>query len=329
MRSSISGALAAALLIAPAAALAQQPPAPTPVPQASPAPPVAQSNSPPQAQTTPSPPAPAAPAPTPSPADAVGPTGPGVADIPAVIVTEPPKPAKKAAAVKPRARPNISKSDASEGGPKAAPAQPAATTSISPEQAAQTAVATRTQSFDAARTTLSPPAAAAVTTFSREAISAGPQGDNAPVDKVLLRAPGVTQDSAASGDLHVRNEHGNLQYRLNGILLPEGVGGFGQFLDTGFIGQLSLLTGALPAQYGLRTAGVIDVQTQSGGITPGGTIGLYTGSHNTWQPSFDVGGQSGSTQYFFASRGNWNELGIENPTSRANALHDQTEQGKA
>jgi hypothetical protein len=33
-----------------------------------------------------------------------------------------------------------------------------------------------------------------------------PQGSNAPLDKVLLQAPGVTMDSAASGSLHVRNE---------------------------------------------------------------------------------------------------------------------------
>ena len=67
-----------------------------------------------------------------------------------------------------------------------------------------------------------------------------PQGNNATLDKVLLQFPGVTQDSAASGELHVRNEHANIQYRINGIMLPDGVGAFGQILDTGIVGSLAL-----------------------------------------------------------------------------------------
>jgi len=41
--------------------------------------------------------------------------------------------------------------------------------------------------------------------------------------RCCLQIPGVSQDSAASGELHVRNEHGNIQYRINGIMLPDGV----------------------------------------------------------------------------------------------------------
>ena len=67
---------------------------------------------------------------------------------------------------------------------------------------------------------------------------------------MLLQAPGVTQDTAERDKLHVRNEHGNLQFRINGIALPEGAGAFGQFLDTAIVGQLDLMTGALPAQFG-------------------------------------------------------------------------------
>ena len=53
--------------------------------------------------------------------------------------------------------------------------------------------------------------------LDRQTIEALPQGDNAPLDKVLLQTPGVYQDSAASGNLHIRNEHANLQYRIDGI----------------------------------------------------------------------------------------------------------------
>ncbi|HUE36844.1 MAG TPA: TonB-dependent receptor plug domain-containing protein, partial [Candidatus Acidoferrum sp.] len=98
-----------------------------------------------------------------------------------------------------------------------------------------------------------------------EQIQAQSQGENAPLNQVILRSPGVAGDSAENGDLHVRGEHANLQYRINGVLLPEGItGGFGLELDPRFVESLQLITGSLPAEYGFRTAGVIDIQTKTG-----------------------------------------------------------------
>ena len=56
-----------------------------------------------------------------------------------------------------------------------------------------------------------------------------PQGENAPLNQVLLQAPGVAQDSF--GQIHLRGEHANVQYRLNGVELPEGLSVFGQALE--------------------------------------------------------------------------------------------------
>ena len=165
-------------------------------------------------------------------------------------------------------------------------------------------------------------------TMDRGALEALPQGDNTPIDKVLLQAPGVSYDSAVSNpDFHVRNEYANVQYRINGILLPEGVSGLGPVLETGFIGNLNLLDGALPAQYGLRTAGVVDLTTRSE-FTPGGSLSLYGGSFGTVSPSFNYGGSSGETQYFFTGRYMQNNEGLENATPTVDPIHDHTEQGK-
>ena len=135
-----------------------------------------------------------------------------------------------------------------------------------------------------AATTSSRPIGATSYQVNHQAIEALPQGNNTPLDKVLLQFPGVTQDSAASGELHVRNEHANIQYRINGIMLPDGVGAFGQILDTGIVGSLALLTGALPAQYGLRTAGVLDIQTKADAFNNSGSVSVYGGSHGTITP---------------------------------------------
>ena len=64
--------------------------------------------------------------------------------------------------------------------------------------------------------------------FTPQALQTIPQGENAPLNQVLLQAPGVAQDSF--GQIHLRGEHANVQYRLNGVELPEGLSVFGQAL---------------------------------------------------------------------------------------------------
>jgi len=182
--------------------------------------------------------------------------------------------------------------------------------------------------FDRSREELQPKSGASTATLDRAAIEALPQGDNASLDRLVLAFPGVNTDSAASGqNFHVRGEYSNVQTRINGLMLPESISSLGPVIDTNFIGSISLLTGTLPAQYGLRTAGVLDI-TSRAFSAPGGSVGVYGGSHQTVTPSFDYGGGIGDTRYFFAGRGNWNNLGIENPTSSIDALHDHTDQGK-
>ena len=193
---------------------------------------------------------------------------------------------------------------------------------------AQAALDAKMTELDRARDNLLPTIGASTYTITRDAIEKLPQADNTPIDKVVLQLPGVSYDSAvANPDFHVRNEYANVQTRINGVVVPEGVSSLGPFLDTNFIGSLSLLTGALPAQYGLRTAGVLDI-TSRAFATPGGQISLYGGSRQTFTPSVDYGGSVGNSEYFVSARGNWNDLGIENPTPALNAIHDRTEQGK-
>jgi outer membrane receptor protein involved in Fe transport len=201
-------------------------------------------------------------------------------------------------------------------------------TPVTPPQTEAQVVAGKNEKFDEARHSILAPLGAGTYQLSQQAIEALPQGVNTSLDKVLLQTPGVSQDSAASGELHVRNEHGNVQFRINGIQLPDGVGAFGQILDTGIVGRLSLITGALPAQYGLRTAGVVDVQTKADAFNNSGRVSLYGGSHGTITPSFEYGGTVGQTQYFVSGRYLQNNLGIENPTPAREAIHDHTSQEK-
>jgi outer membrane receptor protein involved in Fe transport len=183
--------------------------------------------------------------------------------------------------------------------------------------------------LDQARNQILPDLGATVYAVSKDQIASQPQGENAPFNQVLLRAPGMAQDSAANGDLHLRGEHANIQYRINDVLLPEGISGFGQELDTRFVDSLRLITGSLPAQYGFRTAGVVDLQTKSGAFEPGGEGSVYGGSYDTINPSLEYGGSKGNLNYFIDGSYDHNGIGIENPTSSSTPLHDTTDQYKA
>ena len=143
--------------------------------------------------------------------------------------------------------------------PTSAAAQTPPAPTPDPSLPAVTVTATQ---LDDARGSIQPSLGASRYDFTRGVIEAVPQGEQAPINQVILRAPGVAQDSF--GQLHVRGDHGNLQYRLDGVQLPEGLSLFTNALTTQYARKMSLITGALPAQYGFRTAGVIDIALKSG-----------------------------------------------------------------
>jgi outer membrane receptor protein involved in Fe transport len=230
--------------------------------------------------------------------------------------------------------------------------QPVVQRAVTPAPAPPVDQATvQNQRFDTARDSLYTTVGTTSDTISHEAIEALPQGTNTTVEKVLLQAPGVSQDSAASGLLHVRNDHANLQFRINGVMLPDGVTGFGSVFDTALIGNMTLVTGALPAEFGMRTVGLIDITTRNDAFNNSGSVSYYGGSRETIQPSFEYGGTFGNNcpktappptagtasvgaycwpgvQYFFSGRYLQTNEGIENPLPTLNPIHDFSQQTK-
>ncbi len=188
----------------------------------------------------------------------------------------------------------------------------------------QIEIVEKVKRLNEARTAIQTQTGASVYTVDQDAINAVPGGDNTLLNQVILQAPEVAQDSF--GQFHVRGEHNGLQYRVNGIILPEGISVFGQSLDPRLISSMSLITGALPAEYGLRTAGIIDITTKNGALAPGGSVSIYGGSHGTVQPSFNYAGSSGSFNYFVAGDYLRSGLGIESPDGSSNPIHDDTRQ---
>jgi len=185
-------------------------------------------------------------------------------------------------------------------------------------------VIVQSQEMDITREAIVPSLGATRYTVGPDRLDSQAGGENAPFNQTLLRFPGVAQDSF--GQLHVRGEHANLQYRIDDVLLPESIPGFGQVLETRFADNISLITGALPAQFGFRNTGVIDIHTKSGAVFQQGDATVYGGSFDTIMPSLEYGGVAGKLNYYFTGSYLHNGIGIENPTGTANPIHDDTDQ---
>ena len=180
--------------------------------------------------------------------------------------------------------------------------------------------------LDAAREAIEPALGASSYTVPQALIANLPGGANARLSQVVLQTPGVAQDSF--GQLHIRGDHGDIQYRLNNVILPEGLAVFGQTLSPRLAANLQLITGALPAQYGLRTAGVINITTKTG-LQPGGEVGVYGGGAGVITPSLEYGGAWGGSSAYGSLSYTGTDVGIESPDGRKRPIHDHSDQVQA
>ncbi|HWD68054.1 MAG TPA: TonB-dependent receptor [Caulobacteraceae bacterium] len=202
--------------------------------------------------------------------------------------------------------------------PSAAPLKPA------PGGKTVSEIVVTAQRLNTARDQIQPQVGASVYSISKQQISLLPGGSNTAMNQVVLQSPSVAQDSY--GQIHVRGEHNGLQYRLNGVILPEGLSVFSQALNPRLADKVELITGALPAEYGLRTAGIIDITTQSGVTQNGGEVSIYGGSHDEIEPSVLWRGSSGNLSWFGTLSYLHDDRGIESPDGTPNPLHDKTDQ---
>lgn len=183
------------------------------------------------------------------------------------------------------------------------------------------------QQLNEARINIEPRIGASTYTLAPAAIQNLPGGQNKPIDNAILQMPGVDQDNLANGGIHIRNEHLNVQYRIDGVIIPDGVSFFGQDLSLRFVDSMTLITGSLPAEYGLRTAGIIDIQSKSGLFNPGGSAEIYGGSYTTLNPSMEAGGAVDGYNYFVTGSYFQSINGINSVTPNYYQLHDDTQQG--
>ncbi len=161
--------------------------------------------------------------------------------------------------------------------------------------------------------------------LSRKEVEALPKGNNNDVYEVLLTVP-----SAAYGSLkqvHIRQDHANQQFRIDGIPIPDTVSGaFADIVPPRAWERVDILLGGMEAQYGNKTALVMDITSKSGTKPGFGSVQMFGGSNETVNPSFEYGGTIGEKVRFYVLNSYvTTNRGIEPPTLGKANNHNQSE----
>ena len=150
--------------------------------------------------------------------------------------------------------------------------------------------------------------------MSRQDIDALPKGDNLDLSDVLATIPGAVGGSLKQ--THIRQEHANLQFRIDGVPIPDTVTTqFTDLIHPRAWERAEILLGGMEAQYGNRTTAVIDITGKSG--TPEGfrAFQLFGGANETVQPSFEYGGTLGKRfRWYVMNNFLTTNRGIDPPT---------------
>ncbi|MGQ0667918.1 MAG: TonB-dependent receptor [Nitrospiraceae bacterium] len=161
--------------------------------------------------------------------------------------------------------------------------------------------------------------------LSRKEIEALPKGNNNEVYEVLQTVPSVVYGSLKQ--THIRQDHANQQFRIDGIPIPDTVtGAFADIVPPRAWERVDIVLGGMEAQYGNKTALVLDITSKSGTKPGFGSLQGFGGSHETVNPSFEYGGAIGEKVRFYALNSYVNTArGLEPPTLGTSNHHNQSE----
>lgn len=155
-----------------------------------------------------------------------------------------------------------------------------------------------------------------------------PQGSEVGLPRLLAGgSPGVVQ--GPFGQMFVRGNHANIQYQVDGVQLPDSPSNtFGQAFSPRNIDSMEFITGGLPAEYGYRLSGVVNIVTKAGTDDPYGEIELNYGGYNSLSPHLFYGGanKDGNLKYFISLNYNRTDRGLDTPQPASST--NQTQGGK-
>lgn len=164
--------------------------------------------------------------------------------------------------------------------------------------------------------------------LSRKEIEVLPRGNNIALDQLLLTIPSAVYGSLKQ--VHIRQDHANLQFRIDGVPIPDTVSStFSDVITPRAWERADIVLGGMEANVGNKTTALIDITTKSGTRPGFGSVQMFGGSNNTINPSFEYGGAIGQKfRYYFLNSYTATNRGIDPPTLGHSVFHDQSERNQ-
>jgi len=164
--------------------------------------------------------------------------------------------------------------------------------------------------------------------LSRKEIEKLPRGNNIELNDLLQTIPSATY--GALKQLHIRQDHANQQFRIDGVPIPDTVSSvFSDVITPRAWERADIILGGMEAQYGNKTAVVVDITSKSGTKPGFGSAQLFGGSNQTLNPSFEYGGTIGAKfRYYLLNSFTSTNRGIEPPTLGHSIFHGQSERNQ-
>ncbi len=143
---------------------------------------------------------------------------------------------------------------------------------------------------------------------------------------------GVAADSA--GQLHIRGEHADISYVVDGVGLPDTLSGRqGSVVVPSTIKSLEFITGGFAPEFGQQTAAILNIETVPGAVHSHSEFSLQGGSFDTTNADFTTTGPLGkyaSYVFDFSATRTRNAVEPQQPTDQTahNTGSDLNEFGK-
>ena len=164
--------------------------------------------------------------------------------------------------------------------------------------------------------------------ISRKDIEELPRGNNVELQDVLITIPSAVYGSLKQ--VHIRQDHANIQLRIDGVPIPDTVSStFSDVISPRAWERADIILGGMEAQYGNKTAAVLDITTKSGTKPGFGSAQMLGGSNNTINPSLEYGGTVGEKfRFYILNSHTATNRGIEPPTLGHSIFHGQSERNQ-
>lgn len=106
---------------------------------------------------------------------------------------------------------------------------------------------------------------------------------------------------APTGEVHIRGQHAEYTYYVDGVPVPAGISGsLNELFEPAVVNEIDFITGGWDAEYGNKNAAVVNITTR---IPTGGLhyqLSGFAGNYNTYGQGISASTNAGKFGYFFS-----------------------------